>query len=167
MTSVCFYSGEQKENVSCYFMVFEMNYLNGSLNLSFSEFELWHSECWKWNECLSALYLFAHLTVIAIAFLWKMSSAFRNWISEVVVIWVTWDENERRENVKEKQENRFWKSSFPFRGQSFFAKKTKTTRDNRQVSSFLIPHLNAWPEARGGFGSAADVCCLKLQIDWI
>ena len=168
MTSVCFYSGEQKENVSLLFhgvwnelfkwisQLCHFQKLNCDIHMlkvkwmSLSSLSLCSSDC--------------HCNRIPL----KDVFCFRNWISEVVVKWVTWDENERRENLKEKQENRFWKSSCPFRGRAFLQKKTKTTRDNRQASSFLIPHLNAWPEARGGFGSAADVCCLvRSQIDWI
>ena len=135
--------------------------------VSFSEIELWHPHV---ESEMSVSQLFISLLIwlsLQSNLNLKDVFCFRNWISEVVVIWVTWDENERRENLKEKQENRFWKSSCPFRGRAFLKKKNKTTRDNRQASSFLIPHLNAWAEARGGFGSAADVCCLKLQIDWI
>ena len=168
MTSVCFYSGEQKENVSCYFMVFEMNYLNGSLNCVIFRNWIATSTCWKWNECLSALYHFAHLIVIAIAFIWKMSSAFE--IESVKSLWNEWLEtrmNEERIWKKNKKID-FENPPAPFGAELFLKKKTKTTRDNRQASSFLIPHLNAWAEARGGFGSAADVCCLvRPQIDWI
>ena len=168
MTSVCFYSGEQKENVSLLFhgvwnelfkwisQLCHFQKLNCDIHMlkvkwmSLSSLSLCSSYCHCNRIHLKDVFCFS-----------KLNQWSRCEMSDL-----------RRERTKREFERKTRKSILkillPLSGQSFFEKKkTKTTRDNRQASSFLIPHLNAWAEARGGFGSAADVCCLKLQIDWI
>ena len=168
MTSVCFYFGEQKENVSLLFHgVWNELFKWISQFVSFPEIELWHPHV---ESEMNVSQLFISLLI----WLSLQSHSFeRCLLLSKLNQWSRCEMSDlRRERTKREFERKTRKSILkillPFRGRAFCKKKKpKTTRDNRQASSFLIPHLNAWPEARGGFGSAADVCCLKLQIDWI
>ena len=161
MTSVCFYSGEQKENVSRYFMVFEMNYLNGSLNLSFSEIELWHPHVEsEMNVSQLFISLLIWLSLQSHSFercllLSKLNQWSRCEMSD-------WKRERTKREFERKTRKSILKILLPLSGQSFFEKK-KNQDNSRQQTSFLISYTP--PQCLARDKRWLRKCCWRLLLE--
>ena len=106
-------------------------------------------------------YHFAHLTVIAIAFLWKMSSAFE--IESVKSLWYEWLETRTNEERMWKKNKKIDFENPPlfFGAELFFEKKNQD--NSRQQTSFLISYTPPQCLARGK--RWLRKCCWRLLLE--